>query len=67
MRWWIGVCLGLVFCTAGLSYPDDRRGSPFPTDEHWEGSRTWKPGRDQRGREQPLPDRVVRGRNSLIY
>ena len=25
MRWWMGLCLGLVLCTASLSYSDDRR------------------------------------------
>jgi hypothetical protein len=40
MRWWMGWCLGLVLCTVSMSYPDDRRGSPFPPDEHWEGNRT---------------------------
>jgi hypothetical protein len=58
MRWWIGLCLGLVLCTARLSYPDDRRGSPFP-DERFEGSRTWRPDRDRRGRGQELPDRFT--------
>ena len=31
-RWWLGVCLDLVLCTASLSDADDRRGSPFPAD-----------------------------------
>jgi hypothetical protein len=44
MRWWIGLCLGLLLCTVSLGYPDDRRDSPFDN-EHWEGSRTWKPDR----------------------
>jgi hypothetical protein len=40
MRWWIGLCVGLVLCTASLSYPDNRRGSPFLSDERWQGERT---------------------------
>jgi hypothetical protein len=32
MRWWIGLCVGLLLCTASLSSPDDRRGSPFPSE-----------------------------------
>jgi hypothetical protein len=40
MRWWIGLSLAVLLSTVSLSYADDRRGSPFPTDEHWEGSRT---------------------------
>jgi hypothetical protein len=61
MRWWIGLCLGVLLCTATIGYTDDRRGSPFPTDEHWEGSRTWRPDRDRdwRGRAQELPDRFT--------
>jgi hypothetical protein len=59
MRWWIGLCLGLMLCTVSLSYPDDRRGSPFPADEHWEGNRTWRPERARRGYGQQLPDRFT--------
>jgi hypothetical protein len=59
MRWWIGLCLGLVLCTASLSYPDDRRGSPFPEDEHWEGSRTWTPDRYSRRRGLVVPDQFT--------
>jgi hypothetical protein len=59
MRWVMGVCLGLLLCPVSLSYPDDRRGSPFPSDEHWEGSRTWRPERDRRWRGEPLPDRFT--------
>ena len=53
MRWTLGLCLTLLLCTASLSSPADRRGSPFPPDEHWEGTRTWRP--DRRDRER-LPD-----------
>ena len=59
MGWWIGVSLGLLLCTVSLSYPEDRRGSPFPADEHWQGSRPWNPERDPRWRGQDLPDRIV--------
>ena len=57
-RWWIGLCLALVLCTASLGSADDRRGFP-DTDEHWEGSHTWRPDRDRRGYRQPLPDRFT--------
>ena len=57
-RWWIGVCLVLVWCTASLSDADDRRGPPFGN-EHSEGCRTWRPDRDRRGYGQPLPDRFT--------
>ena len=59
MRWWIGLCLGVLLCLVSMGYTADRRGSPFPSDEHWEGSRTWRPERDRRGRGQPLPDRFT--------
>jgi hypothetical protein len=58
-RWWSGACLGVLLGLATVSYPEDRRGSPFPDNEHWEGSRTWRPDRDRRGRGQPLPDRFT--------
>jgi hypothetical protein len=62
-HWWIGLCLGLLLCTATLSSPDDRRGSPFPSDEHWEGTRTYRPERDRDrrgyGYGQELPDRIT--------
>jgi len=59
MRWWMGVCLGLVLCTVSVGYPDDRRWSPFPPDEHWQGSRTWRPERDRRGLGPAYPDRFT--------
>ena len=58
MRWWIGLCLGLLLSLAPVSYADDRRGSPFP-DEHWESTRTYRPDRDRRYRGQDLPDRFT--------
>ncbi len=58
MRWWIGVCLGLVLCTVSPSSADGRRGSPFPPDEHWEGYRTWKPDRSMR-QGLVFPDRFT--------
>lgn len=58
-RWWMGLCLGLVLCLATAGYTDDRRGSPFPSDEAWEGSRTWRPERHRGWREQDLPDRFT--------
>jgi hypothetical protein len=58
-RWWIGLCLCLVLCTATAGYTDDRRGSPFPAGEHWEGYRKWTPERNSRYRGQPLPDRFT--------
>jgi hypothetical protein len=45
MRWWIGWCLAVLLCTVSVGFTDDRRGSPFPADEHWEGYRTWTPDR----------------------
>jgi hypothetical protein len=59
MHWWMGLCLGLLLSLATVGYADDRRGSPFPSDEHWEGSRTYRPERDRRGYRQPLPDRFT--------
>jgi hypothetical protein len=58
-RWWMGLCLGVLLCLVSPGYTDDRRGSPFPADEHWEGSRTWRPERDRRGYRQQLPDRFT--------
>jgi hypothetical protein len=40
MRWWMGLCLGVLLCLTTVGYAEDRRGSPFPADEHWDGSRT---------------------------
>jgi hypothetical protein len=57
MRWWIGVCLGLLLCTATVGYADDRRGSPFPADEHWQGYRTYRPARPRA--LPPLPDQFT--------
>jgi hypothetical protein len=59
MHWWIGLCLGLLLCTVSMSYPDDRRDSPFSSDEHWEGYRTWRPERDRRGLGPAYPDRFT--------
>jgi hypothetical protein len=59
MRWWIGVCLGVLLCTVTVGAPDNRRGSPFPPDEHWESYRRWSPDRDRRRRGQELPDRFT--------
>jgi hypothetical protein len=58
MRWWIGLCLGMLLSLATVSYADDRRGSPFDK-EHWEGTRTYRPDRDRRYRGQELPDRFT--------
>jgi hypothetical protein len=58
MRWWIGLCLGMLLCLVSLGYADDRRDSPF-SDEHWEGSRTWRPERDRRGLGPAYPDRFT--------
>jgi hypothetical protein len=57
-RWWMGLCVGLLLCLATVSSADDRRGSPF-NDEHWEGSRTYRPDRHRRGYGHPLPDRFT--------
>ena len=58
MHWWIGVCLGLLLCLVTVGYADDRRGSPFDN-EHWEGSRTWRPERPRGWRARDLPDRFT--------
>jgi hypothetical protein len=50
---------GRAVVPASMSYPDNRQGSPFPADEHWEGNRTWRPERDRRWRGQLLPDRFT--------
>jgi hypothetical protein len=44
MRWLLGLCLGMLLCTASLGAADDRRFSPFG-EEHWEGYQTWRPDR----------------------
>jgi hypothetical protein len=59
MRWWIGLCVGLLLYTVSIGYTDDRRGSPFPSDERWEGLRTWRPDRDRHYPEEVLPDRIT--------
>jgi hypothetical protein len=37
---------------------DERRGFPFSAEEHWQGSRTWKPDRQLR-RQWPWPERFT--------
>ena len=59
MCWLLGLCLSILLCTTGLGYSDDRRGSPFSTDEHWEGYRTYRPERPRGWGEQDLPDRFT--------
>jgi hypothetical protein len=62
-HWWIGCCLGLLLCAIGVSYADerrrdgDRREFPF-SNERWEGSRDWKPNRQER-RSLGSSDRVI--------
>lgn len=55
MRWWNGLCLGLLLCLTTVGPANDRRDSPFG-DEHWEGYRTWKP---DRRRGLTMPDRFT--------
>jgi hypothetical protein len=59
MRWWMGLCLGVLLCLATLGYADGRRGFPFPADEHWEGYRTWTPDRSSRRRGLVMPDQFT--------
>jgi hypothetical protein len=59
MRWWIGLGLGILLCMANVGFTDDRRGFPFPADEHWEGYRTWTPDRYSRRRGLVMPDRFT--------
>jgi hypothetical protein len=59
MRWWMGVCFGVLLCLATVSHADDRRKPPWLTDEHWEGYRTWRPDRDRRGLGPAYPDRFT--------
>jgi hypothetical protein len=59
MRWWIGLCLGLVLCLAPVGYADDRRGSPFSSEDRWDGTRTYRPERPRGWREHHLPDRFT--------
>jgi hypothetical protein len=60
-RWWIGCCLGMLLCVLGVGHADDRwrdrdrSWSPF-SDERWEGSRDWRPGRRER---RSWPDHFV--------
>jgi hypothetical protein len=56
MRRWTGFCLGILLCMVAMGYADDRRSSPFPADEHWEGYRTWTPDRYSRRRGLVIPD-----------
>jgi hypothetical protein len=58
MRWWMGMCLGLLLSLAPVGSADDRRGSPFG-DDHWQGYRTWRPERDRRGYRQRMPDQFT--------
>jgi len=62
-RWWVGCCLGVLLCSLTLGYADERRRDgdlrnfPFSS-ERWEGSRDWKPSRQER-RGWPWPDNFV--------
>jgi hypothetical protein len=58
-RWWLGWSLAVLLCLVSVSYSDERRGSPFPPNEHWDGYRTWRPERDRRGRGPAWPDRFT--------
>jgi hypothetical protein len=53
------LCLGVLLCTASVGYSDDRRGSPFNTDEHEQGYRTWRPERPRGWRERDLPEQFT--------
>jgi hypothetical protein len=58
-RWWVGCSLGVLLCTLGVSHADDRwRQSEPPWTERFEGSRTWRPDREQR-RRSGLPDQFT--------
>ena len=59
MRGWIGLGLGVLLCPVRLRDPDDRRASPFPADEHREGSRTRTPARASRRRGLVMPDQFT--------
>ena len=57
-RWWVACSLGLLLCTLGASYADERRRqSEPPWTERFEGTRTWRPDRDQR--RYGLPDQFT--------
>jgi len=56
---WMGLCLGVLLCMTTVVYAEDQRSSTFASDEHWEGTRTWRPDRDRRYRGQDLPDRIT--------
>jgi hypothetical protein len=47
----------LSLATAGAA--DERRGSPFDTQEHWEGYRTYRPERPRGWRERDFPERFT--------
>jgi hypothetical protein len=59
MRWWIGVCLGMLLCLATVGAADERRGWPFRWNDHWEGYRTYRPERPRGWRDRNLPDRFT--------
>jgi hypothetical protein len=48
----------LVLLAVAPAHADERRGFPFSSEEHWEGSRTWRPDRQLR-RQWPWPDRLT--------
>jgi hypothetical protein len=63
-RWLIGWFLAFMLVTLAGAQADERwrdgerRGFPFSS-ERWEGSRDWKPDRDQWRRWQEPPDRII--------
>jgi hypothetical protein len=59
MRGFTGICLGVLLCLATVGFADERRGSPFGTDEHWQGYHTYRPERHRSWRERDLPDRFT--------
>jgi hypothetical protein len=59
MRWWLGLCLGMLLSLATVAVTDDRRGSPFRWDDHWEGYRTYRPERPRGWRDRDLPDQFT--------
>jgi hypothetical protein len=58
-RWWFTWSLAVLLCLVSLGYTDERRRSPFPPSEHWDGYRTWRPERDRRGHAPAWPDRFT--------
>jgi hypothetical protein len=62
--WLIGWALALMLATLAGAHADERRrgderrGFPFSSEEHWEGSRTWMPDRNVR-QQWPWPDRFT--------